>query len=87
MNKKAKVTVFGIVIILAIILIAYVAIALTIGVIIEHNNSYEMPNGVVCEDKISSDSGYKFINCNDGERYINPEHYRVVRNLNQEGTK
>lgn len=66
-------------------------ILLIIGIVIytqyeESQTIYEMPNGVMCELKLlkggglfSSGSTFHFSECEDGEKYINPEHYEAIR--------
>lgn len=47
---------------------------------------YEMPNGVICEQKLMRGGGafsvgstFEFRQCEDGEKYINPEHFEEIR--------
>ena len=52
----------------------------------EQQTIYEMPNGIICESKFmrgggafSSGSTFEFRQCEDGEKYINPEHFEEIR--------
>lgn len=47
---------------------------------------YEMPDGIMCENKLmhgggifSGSSTFEFRFCENGEKYINPEHYEEIR--------
>ncbi len=48
----------------------------------ESQTIYEMPNGIMCESKVmhggglfSGSSTFEFRDCENGEKYINPEHF------------
>ena len=52
----------------------------------ESQTVYEMPNGVMCDLQVmrgggilSGSSTFEFRRCDDGEIYINPEHFEEIR--------
>ncbi len=52
----------------------------------ESQTIYEMPDGIMCETKVmhggglfSGASTFEFRFCENGEKYINPEHFEEIR--------
>jgi len=68
-----------------------IIVVLVIGVMIytqyqESHTIYEMPNGIICDLKMmrggglfSSGATFEFRQCEDGEKYINPESFEEIR--------
>lgn len=52
----------------------------------ESQTVYEMPNGVICDLKVMRGAGlfsgastFEFRDCEDGEKYINPESFEELK--------
>ena len=76
MKFKYEVTLLLIVLLLVISTIIYVAIYKY-----PDNNTFEMPNGIGCDNIHVTRTGYVFSNCEDGSNYINPETFKTNKQL------
>lgn len=82
-NKKGMLGAGMFVVVLILLIFLFIMVLLSITK--EKNTSYEMPNGIICKDKIESRglfsgvTSYEFSDCPGNIVYLNPSYWKEIK--------